>query len=199
MITRHVFAIVTGTIVTLGLLYLMNFLIESGEKAEVEPRKGGTVEFVRLVIDTPTIIKELTPPKPPPPEPVPPRPNQETEEFDPNTKTTNILPRPDGSRHELPTPTTNPVDRDYLPFVRVAPVYPARAIAKGIEGYVDMEFTVSRTGTVVDPVVIFSSSVLFDKAAERAVLKFKYKPRVVDGVAIAVPGVTTRFTFNLEQ
>ena len=199
MISRHVFAIVTGTIVTLGLLYLMNFLIESGEKAEVEPRKAGTLEFVRIKEDTPTITEDLTLPKPPPPDPVPPRPDQDRDEVDPNTKTTNIPQRPDGSRQEVSFPKTDVVDGDYLPIVRVAPVYPARAIAKGIEGYVDMKFTVSRTGTVVDPVVTFSSSALFDKAAERAVLKFKYKPRFVEGVAVAVPGVRTRFTFNLEQ
>jgi protein TonB len=62
-----------------------------------------------------------------------------------------------------------------------------------------MSFTVTTTGTVKDPIVTFSTSSLFDRAAERAVLKFKYKPRVVDGVPVEVAGVTTRIRFELEN
>ncbi len=62
-----------------------------------------------------------------------------------------------------------------------------------------MEFTVTPAGTVADPSVIFSTSSLFERAATRAVLKFKYKPRVVDGVPVAVPGVKTRISFQIEN
>jgi protein TonB len=58
---------------------------------------------------------------------------------------------------------------------------------------------VTETGTVTDPVILFSTSSLFDRAAERAVLKFKYKPRVVDGVAVSVPNVKTRISFKIED
>jgi len=88
---------------------------------------------------------------------------------------------------------------DYLPIVRVAPVYPARALSRGLEGYVDLSFTVTTTGTVRDPVVMFSTSSLFERAALRAVLKFKYKPRVVDGVPVDVPNVKTRISFKIED
>ena len=54
-------------------------------------------------------------------------------------------------------------------------------------------------GTVRDPVVLFSTSSLFERAAIRAVLKFKYKPRVVDGVPVDVPNVKTRITFQIED
>jgi protein TonB len=47
--------------------------------------------------------------------------------------------------------------------------------------------------------VLFSTSSLFERAATRAVLKFKYKPRVVDGVPVEVPGVKTRITFQIEE
>jgi protein TonB len=62
-----------------------------------------------------------------------------------------------------------------------------------------MAFTVTTTGTVKDPAVIFSTSSLFERAATRAVLKFKYKPRVVDGVPVEVPNVKTRITFKIED
>ncbi|MDX1508137.1 MAG: energy transducer TonB, partial [Woeseiaceae bacterium] len=78
-------------------------------------------------------------------------------------------------------------------------VYPARALSRGLEGYVDLSFTVTPAGTVENPVVIFSTSSLFERAATRAVLKFKYKPRVVDGVPVAVPNVKTRISFQIED
>jgi protein TonB len=93
----------------------------------------------------------------------------------------------------------NVAEGDYLPIVRVAPIYPARALSRGIEGYVDMSFTVTTAGTVKDPVVDYSTSSLFERAASQAVLKFKYKPRVVDGVPVEVPGVKTRISFQLEE
>jgi protein TonB len=52
---------------------------------------------------------------------------------------------------------------------------------------------------VRDPIVLQSTSKLFERAAIRAVLKFKYKPRVVDGVPVEVPGVKTRISFQLED
>ena len=93
----------------------------------------------------------------------------------------------------------NIAEGDYLPIVRVAPVYPARALSRGLEGFVDLQFTVTTTGTVKDPIVLQSTSSLFERAAIRAVLKFKYKPRVVDGVPVEVPGVKTRISFQLED
>jgi protein TonB len=93
----------------------------------------------------------------------------------------------------------NIAEGDYLPIVRVAPIYPARALSRGVEGYVDMSFTVTATGTVKDPIVEYSTSSLFERAATRAVLKFKYKPRVVDGVPVEVSGVKTRISFRIEE
>jgi protein TonB len=78
-------------------------------------------------------------------------------------------------------------------------VYPARALARGVEGYVDMSFTVTLTGTVENPVVLYSTNSLFDRSAIQAVLRFKYKPRVVDGVPVAVPNVKTRISFRIEE
>jgi len=119
---------------------------------------------------------------------------------DPNAPTIKI-PAPDISTNvDIGGPGgMNIAEGDYLPIVRVAPVYPARALSRGVEGYVDMSFTVTTAGTVKDPIVLFSTSSLFERAATRAVLKFKYKPRVVDGVPVDVPGVKTRISFQIEE
>ena len=43
------------------------------------------------------------------------------------------------------------------------------------------------------------TSSLFEKASVDAALKFKYKPRVIDGQAVEVPGVRNKFTYELEK
>jgi protein TonB len=91
-------------------------------------------------------------------------------------------------------------DGEYLPIVKVAPVYPRRALQRGIEGYVIVEFMVDKTGAVKNPVVIEANPEgLFDRAAMDAALKFKYKPRVVNGTATEVSGVQNRITFEMAK
>lgn len=91
-------------------------------------------------------------------------------------------------------------DGEYLPIVKVQPVYPRRALSRGITGYCTVEYTVTTTGATRDPVPVdCQPSGVFEKASVRAATKFKYKPRVVDGQAIEVPGVRNRFTYELED
>ena len=88
---------------------------------------------------------------------------------------------------------------DYQPIVKVAPVYPRRALSRGITGYVIVEFTVDEKGNVVKPVVIEASPEgIFDQSAINAVLRFKYKPRLVNGEAVKVSGVQNRMNFMLQ-
>ena len=201
MIGRYAFAIVTGTLVTLGLLFLMQLLIAYGEEAITKPRARHQLEFVRVKRNENVRTEDIKPEKPPPPPQVPPDvPPQERDNLDPNAMTVNIPPPSVASETQIGGPGgMNIAEGDYLPIVRVAPVYPARALARGVEGYVDMAFTVTTTGTVKDPVVVFSTSSLFERAATQAVLKFKYKPRVVDGQPVDVPNVKTRITFKIEE
>ena len=57
----------------------------------------------------------------------------------------------------------------------------------------------TRTGTTRDITVVESTSTLFDRAAMDAAAKFKYKPRVIDGEVVEVPGVRNKITFVLEK
>ncbi len=198
---RYVFAVVAGTLVTLSLLFIMHLLIEFGETALTSPRDRHTLEFVRIKRNENLNTEDLTPEKPPKPPKVPPEiPPQDMDNIDPNAPTINIAPPTVAANVDIGGPGgMNIAEGDYLPIVRVAPIYPARALSRGIEGYVDMSFTVTATGTVKDPIVMFSTSSLFDRAATRAVLKFKYKPRVVDGQPVEVSGVKTRITFKIEE
>ena len=91
-------------------------------------------------------------------------------------------------------------DGEYLPIVKVAPIYPRRAQSRGISGYCIVEYTVTTSGAIRDPQAVDCEPAgVFEKASVKAALKFKYKPRVVDGEPIEVAGVQNKFTYELEQ
>lgn len=201
MIGRYVFSIIVGSVITLSLIFVMHLLIEHAEDAISKERERHQLDFVRIKRNETLNTEELTPEKPPKPPEVPPEvPPQDLDTVDPNAPTIKI-PAPEVSANvDIGGPGgMNIAEGDYLPIVRVAPIYPARALSRGVEGYVDMGFTVTTSGTVRDPVVLFSTSSLFERSATRAVLKFKYKPRVVDGVPVDVPNVKTRISFQIEE
>jgi protein TonB len=201
MIGRYAFSVVIGTVVTLSLLFVMHLLIASGKTALTKPRDRAKLEFVRVKRNESLNVEDFTPEKPPkPPETPPETPPQDMDNMDPNAPTINIAPPTVATNLDIGGPGgMNIAEGDYLPIVRVAPVYPARALSRGLEGYVDLSFTVTMAGTVRDPVILFSTSSLFERAATRAVLKFKYKPRVVDGVPVDVTNVKTRISFQIED
>jgi protein TonB len=67
----------------------------------------------------------------------------------------------------------------------VTPDYPQRAQRKKLEGYVDLHFTASTEGDVKDVVVSASEPQgVFDEAAVRAIKRWKFKPKEVDGQVI---------------
>jgi len=201
MIGRYAFSIFVGSFITLSLIFVMHLLIEHAEDAISKESTKFQLDFVRVKKNETLNTEDYTPEKPPkPPEAPPETPPQDMDAVDPNAPTINI-PAPEVSASvDIGGPGgMNIAEGDYLPIVRVAPVYPARALSRGIEGYVDMSFTVTTSGSVTDPIVTFSTSSLFERAATRAVLKFKYKPRVVDGIPVDVAGVTTRIRFELEE
>ncbi len=90
-------------------------------------------------------------------------------------------------------------DGEYLPIFRAPPIYPRRAQERGLCGYVDLSFTVTAAGSVRDPIVTASSSSMFESAAKKASLKYKYKPRQVGGKPVDVSGVEVRISFEMED
>jgi protein TonB len=201
MLGRYVISIVIGSFVTISLLFVMQLLIVTGKQALTDPRERHKLEFVRVKRNENLNVEDIVPEKPPkPPETPPETPPQDMDNINPDAPTINVAPPSVSANTDIGGPGgMNIAEGDYLPIVRVAPVYPARALSRGLEGFVDLSFTVTTAGTVKDPIVLQSTSSLFERAAVRAVLKFKYKPRVVDGVPVEVPGVKTRISFMLED
>lgn len=90
-------------------------------------------------------------------------------------------------------------DRDTIPLVRVPPDYPPRALSRGLEGWVQVQFTITGTGSVKDAVVVKSSSKVFEDAAIKSILRWRYNPKIEGGAAVERVGVQTIIRFTLEN
>lgn len=93
-------------------------------------------------------------------------------------------------------------DGDYLPLVAIAPQYPERARARDIEGWCLVSFTVDGQGNVAeDSVVVLDSEppVIFDRSSIRAAVRFRFQPRIRDGVGVDVPGVQYLFQYQFND
>lgn len=196
MFARIAVAVPVGAAVTATLLLLMHFLIESGD-GMTDREASRVAEFVRVERVEEIPAERERPERPAPPERAPELPQPETgADYSTSLTVAMAEPRLDASMDVASFGVGG--DGEYLPIVKVAPVYPLRALQRRIEGYVIVEFVVTAVGGVRDVTVVESSSPIFEEAAIEAALRFKYKPRVLDGQPIEVPGVQNRITFRLK-
>jgi protein TonB len=204
LVSRLAVAIVLASVVTLLVFWMMQTLISSGKSALPESDYGRLIEFVDMSQDDDLQTKQRKPKKPPTPPQEPPKPDMPKPSMD-NPANSNSM---DISGVDMSADlqvdsglsSSSVSDGEYLPIVKVAPQYPRRAAQRGIEGYVILEFTVTKLGTVINPVVIEAKPAnVFDRSAMSAALKFKYKPKIVDGVAQEVTGVRNIIRFQLEK
>lgn len=181
-----------------GLFFIMQYLIATADpKLDAEKRtKLADIHMPEREIETniDEKVEKVDDPEEPPPD-------LETPdvEMNPDIEVVNIAPQArvdvsiDGSG-------LSTGDGEYLPIVKVAPIYPRRAQTRGITGYCIVEYTVTTSGAIRDPVAVdCQPSGVFESASVKAAEKFKYKPRVVDGQPIEVAGVQNKFTYELEQ
>ena len=199
---RYIIAGVLALSITFILFWGMQKLIAGGNDVMSEPVKGNVLDFIRLKKDESVAKKERKVEKPVKPKEPPPQ--MQTPPMQQNNPNASVEKHSFTAEISADTGLSGGLsldsnDGDYLPIVKVAAVYPRRAQARGIEGYVVVEFTVTKTGAVTSPVVIQAEPAgVFDRAALDAVVKFKYKPRVVDGVAMSVAGVQNKISFEID-
>ena len=184
--------------VAIGLFYLMQALVDRDyEQQDTKARKIADIVVPDKVIET--NLKEVKPEKVEDPEEPPP--DLEPIDFDTDIdmNVANTAPTT-GINLKLSSSGMSSGDGEYLPIVKVAPIYPRRAQTRGISGYCIVEYTVTKTGSIRDPQAVdCQPSGIFESASVRAAEKFKYKRRVVDGEPIEVAGVQNKFTYELEQ
>jgi protein TonB len=195
--------------VTFSLFLFMHQLVSSGagNAGALTPISGihfGPVDIPEEI----TSRSRIKPPKPPPPSDPPPPPRMEIARV-----RQDLQPIPQMNIPNLDVPIIGgagvyiggfqqvdpSAEGDVIPVVVIRPMYPREAAISGIEGWVKVEFTISETGTVRSPRVVEADPPrVFNREALRAILKWKFKPRVVEGVAVERLA-TQVIEFNLDE
>ena len=93
----------------------------------------------------------------------------------------------------------NVSDRDAQPLVRIPPNYPVRAQERGLEGRCEVTFDVTPEGTPTNVRILTCSNSVFERDTIRAVERWRYEPRIQDGVAQWRRGVVTHFDYTLNN
>ena len=182
--------------ITVGLLLLMRHFVATTDAAYQEGPPSQKLVFSRTVEDPePPPARTIVPPPVlliEPPRPVP----DDVVIGDSGVPTTfDVVPPDVGEVDRAVSEARMPI-----PFLTPAPEYPQRALARGIEGWVLVSFTIAATGTVADPMVVDANpSGVFDAAALRAVMRYRYRPQIVAGVPTPTPGMLLRIYFELED
>ena len=190
--------VLLGGAVTVGLLLLMLAVIADPEATVEDDVEGHVVELVEVIEDQ-AVQPETREPEPPPPPDEPP-PELPPPSFDDDGIGVGPEIRPVPGPTKVALGDAGFTDGEYLPIMKVQPNYPRHALARGIEGFVMLEFVVTENGNVRDPVVVEAQPPgIFDGAAIQAALKFKYKPKIVEGEPVAVSGVRNKITFELQD
>jgi len=206
---RFLVSAVLGLFVALLLFLLMHSLITGGNAIKRDSDSGIRLDFIKVDQDELENVKRRTPPpKPEPPKKPPPPPKVTVQDMD--------RPMRDMPRIEVPRISLGlsagggpylgnwsagdpGSDGDVIPIVRIEPQFPREALVNGISGWVEVEFTIEPDGSVSKPRVVDSNPPrIFDRNAIRAIYKWKFKPRIVDGQPIA-RRATQRLDFNLKE
>lgn len=198
---RILVSVIAAVCVTLALFYLMHYLVYSGDRLTPRDTSTVSIDFRQVQLEDELQTKDRRrPEEPPPPDEPPPPPEMEVEKMD---QPLSPLPDLQAPRLDVPFSGSGPFlgglragtgaqEGDLIPLVRIQPQYPRRAALAGIEGWVQVEFTITETGSVTDPRVIDAKPPrIFNQEAIRAILKWKFKPRVVNGQAVPMRATQT--------
>lgn len=206
---RRFAAVPLAILVAAGLFWMMHALVNMSGKDIAKRDDLGGVDFVRLKRQQTLQERERRKPEKPPPPKKPPPP--------PKLKSAST-PKPQQQPQQMNIPNLNlptnisggPFLGTYsagqqqgssqaIPLVRIQPQYPRRAARAGTQGYVTMDLVINPDGTVRDVKVTEAQPRgVFERAAVAAILKWKFKPRIIDGTPVEQRATQT-LKFSLGQ
>ncbi|NQY36188.1 MAG: energy transducer TonB [Alteromonadaceae bacterium] len=196
-------SLLLGAGVTFALFSFMAFLVSNDGRSDEEQLENLVVEVNTTPPKSSAERRQRVPPPPPPPPKTPPK--QAPPEPESSDTTGGIsfnLPsiQLSGASAGISAPGAFGRDGDATPIVRIEPKYPIQAARDGKEGWVRLSFTINKVGGVEDVTVLDAKPKrLFDKSAKRALKKWKYKPKIVDGKPVIRPGLTVQLEFNMDK
>jgi len=183
----------------------MNFMISNNDTSLMQSSTYKIIDFVQLkqqALD-PEVKKEL-PPEPKKEEVPPKLPNKvvqskSTQDMQDQTPLNLDIPNlnsgakiGNGVPKGLASMQMAKMDSALTPMVQIKPVYPSSARRMKIEGYVKVELNVDATGRVLSTKILKSEPEgVFDKSVKKAIRRWKFRPKTVNGVAVEQTGVLT--------
>lgn len=185
---------------SLVFLLLWNFV--NAAHSISESKDASRIEFTRMRKDTETASKRQSKAQKQRPDLAPQAPKMNFANASASTEAVAMLAPDVNARASMTKMTVNVggSDRDIMPLVRINPDYPPRAQNRGVEGWVLLQFTITAAGTVRDPKVINSSPKgYFEESALKAISRWRYNPKVQEGVAVERVGVQIKLLFNIER
>ena len=204
LLLRLPLSVLLAAIVTMVLFHGMQYLVSTADSSLGSAEKIQFLDFVRLKREEVIERKKQKPARPPEAKPAPPPPpSMKLDQASPDVHKVEVAVPEVAVDMKLGSAGFNLDlgEGDYLPLVKVAPAYPRRAAARGIEGYCIVEYTVTVIGTTRDVKLVpdACSHRLFEQPSLDAAARFKYKPRVIDGQSIEVHGVRNKFSYELRK
>ena len=183
--------IAAGFGISIALFWLMQFMISNNQQGLAKVANLQMTEFIRLKKDSNLNTKDRRIPEKPKPNkrPPPPKMNMQANPIK------NIQPKMEVPDLDLPLELTHMgmkgvqigvgnISTNVIPLVRIEPRYPMRAANRRIEGWVKVQFTITKEGTVTDAIVVDSEPKnTFDRAALSAIKRWKFKAKIIEGMA----------------
>lgn len=194
---RLPFAVTFGALLSLGLFFVLWGFV-SRPLALAPMVKGRVVEFSRLIKEIPVETKRQEKPQYTPPELAPelPRVGQGSD----GEGTVVALPKSPIPVFDGPRGPGLQLSTDAIPLVRVSPDYPPAALARNLQGWVQVQFSVGATGLVQNAKVVKADPPgVFDQAALRAIARWRYNPMIENGKAVERVGLQTVIRFELAK
>ena len=201
---RLIVSILVGAAIAFGLFVIMAKLIANSSRPAEEVPPAPVIDIVMSEPDDQTQTRQRVPPPPPPPPQQPPKiqpVEPDTADADASGMSFN-MPSVDVGGASIDIGGVGAMQRDgeATPIVRIEPKYPVQAARDGKEGWVRLSFTINEVGGVEDVEVLEADPKrIFDREAKRALRKWKYKPKIVDGKPEKQFNMKVQLDFKLDQ
>ncbi|EJP72485.1 MAG: periplasmic protein TonB2 [SAR86 cluster bacterium SAR86B] len=191
---------------TFSVFYLIQSLISRSADLDNDKDKINYIEFIRIKQNDNLEERTRTLPEKPPKPKRPPQPEVEIDETKPPPMQNIDIDIPDFA---LPTDFKGAFLGDVsnlgsgtsqlIPLVKIAPRCPPEAAINGIDGSVVLNLLVNEKGKVVNVKLVSAKPArIFNKEASRAVRRWQFKPKTIDGVAVSQTGqLTVEFVCNV--
>ena len=198
--------LIVPIIVTIVIFLIIQSLITQGSGIDKDRNNPNYVDFIRIKQDDTLQERKRTIPDKPPTPKRPPQPQIELDVNKPPPVAKLDFEMPDFS---LPTDFSGAFLSNLesmgsgisqlIPIVKVAPRCPREAQINGINGSVKMLLTISANGRVNNIVIqSFKPSRVFNSEAIKAVKRWQFKPKTIDGIAVDQKGeLEVEFSCNV--